>query len=149
VERRSILIIGGAVLVGLAVFAAWALGPGRNRNESPKLIEITDPATIRTTVELTHLSILTSDTFAGNIRIRNITGILKNVSKTPIRKIDLKMTFTDYDGKTIQESTHTAFSPRKQPLDPGTQFRFEVNFENLPKSWNYHVPSTQIVSVAY
>lgn len=148
-ERRSILIIGGAVLVGLAVFAAWALGPGRNRNESPKLIEITDPATIRTTVELTHLSILTSDTFAGNIRIRNITGILKNVSKTPIRKIDLKMTFTDYDGKTIQESTHTAFSPRKQPLDPGTQFRFEVNFENLPKSWNYHVPSTQIVSVAY
>jgi hypothetical protein len=148
-ERRSILIIGGTVLVGLAVFAIWALGPGRSRYESPKLIEITDPATIRSTVELTHLSILTSDTFAGNIRIRNITGILKNVSNTPIRKIDLKMTFTDYDGKTIQESTHTAFSPHKQPLDPGTQFRFEVNFENLPKTWNYHVPNTQIVSVAY
>jgi hypothetical protein len=148
-ERRSILIIGGTVLVGLAVFAVWALGPGRSRYESPKLTEITDPATIRSTVELTHLSILTSDTFAGNIRIRNITGILKNVSNTPIRKIDLKMTFTDYDGKTIQESTHTAFSPRKQPLDPGTQFRFEVNFENLPKTWNYHVPNTQIVSVAY
>ena len=148
-ERRSILIIGGTVLVGLAIFIAWALGPGRDRYEPPQLTEITDPATIRSTVELTHLSILTSDTFAGNIRIRNITGILKNVSNTPIRKIDLKMTFTDYDGKTIQESTHTAFSPRKQPLDPGTQFRFEVNFENLPKTWNYHVPNTQIVSVAY
>jgi len=149
VERRSILIIGGAVLVGLAVFVAWALWPGRNRNELPRLTEITDPATIKTTVELTHLSIATSDTFAGTIRIRNITGVLTNVSNTPIRKIDLKMTFTDYDGKTIQESTHTAFSPRKQPLDPGTQYRFEVNFENLPKSWNYHVPNTQVVSVAY
>jgi ABC-type antimicrobial peptide transport system permease subunit len=149
VERRSILIIGGAVLIGLAVFVAWSLGPGRNRNESPRLTEITDPAAIRNTVELTHLSIATSDTFAGNIRIRNITGRLKNISTTPIRKIDLKMTFTDYDGKTIQESTHTAFSPRKQPLDPGTQFQFEINFENLPKSWNYHVPTTQIVSVAY
>ena len=148
-ERRSILIIGGAVLIAVAVFVGWSLGPGRNRNESSKLIEITDPAAIRNAVELTHLSIATSDTFAGNIRIRNITGLLKNISATPVRRIDLKMTFTDYDGKTIQESTHTAFSPRKQPLDPGTQFRFEINFENLPKSWNYHVPTTQIVSVAY
>jgi len=149
VERRSILITGAAVFIGVAIFVAWSLGPGRNRNNSTRLVEITDPASIQKTVELTHLSIMTSDTFAGNIRIRNITGLLKNTSTTPIRRIDLKMTFTDYDGKTIQESTHTAFSPRKQPLEPGTQFRFEINFENLPKSWNYHVPMTQVVSVAY
>ena len=148
-ERRSILIIGGAVLIAVAIFAGWSLGPGRSRNEASKLIEITDPAAIRNTVELTHLSIATSDTFAGNIRIRNITGLLKNISVMPIRKIDLKMTFTDYDGKTIQESTHTAFSPRIRPLDPGTQFRFEINFENLPKTWNYHVPNTQVVRVEY
>jgi hypothetical protein len=149
VERRSILIIGGAVFIAVAVFVGWSLGPGRNPKESSRLIEITDPAAIRNTVELTHVSIMTSDTFAGNIRIRNIIGRLKNISTMPIRKIDLKMTFTDYDGKTIQESTHTAFSPRKQPLDPGTQFQFEINFENLPKSWNYHVPITEVVSVAY
>ena len=148
-ERRSILIIGGAVSIAVAIFTGWSLGPGRSRNESSKLIEITDPAAIRNTIELTHLSIATSDTFAGNIRIRNITGLLKNISVMPIRKIDLKMTFTDYDGKTIQESTHTAFSPRKRPLDPGTQFRFEINFENLPKTWNYHVPNTQVVRVEY
>jgi len=148
-ERRSILITGGAVLIAVAVFVGWSLGPGRNRNDSSRLIEITDPATIQKTVELTHLSITTSDTFAGNIRIRNITGLLKNISTTPIRRIDLKLMFSDYDGKTIQESTHTAFSPRKRPLDPGTQFRFEINFENLPKSWNYHVPMTEVVSVAY
>ena len=148
-ERRSILIIGGAVLIAVAIFTGWSLGTGRSRNESSKLIEITDSAAIRNTIELTHLSIATSDTFAGNIRIRNITGVLKNISVMPIRKIDLKMTFTDYDGKTIQESTHTAFSPRKRPLDPGTQFRFEINFENLPKTWNYHVPNTQVVRVEY
>ena len=148
-ERRSILIIGGAVFIAVAVFAGWTLGPGRTRNDSSRLTEIKDPASIQKSVELTHLSIMTSDTFAGNIRIRNITGLLKNISTTPIRRIDLKMTFTDYDGKIIQESTHTAFSPRKQPLDPGTQFRFEINFENLPKLWNYHVPMTQVVSVAY
>ncbi len=56
-ERRSILIIGGAVFIGLAAFVGWSLGPGRSLNESSKLTEITDPDTIRNTVELTHLSI--------------------------------------------------------------------------------------------
>jgi hypothetical protein len=35
------------------------------------------------------------------------------------------------------------------PLNPGGQFRFEVNFENLPRTWNYHVPITKIVRVGY
>jgi hypothetical protein len=148
-ERRTAVIIACAVFFVVAVFVAWSLGPGKRASSPATLTEITDPASIQNTVQLTHLSILTSDTYAGNIRIRNITGILTNVSTTPVRKIDLKMTFTDYDGKTIQESTHTAFDPRRKPLDPGTQFRFEVNFENLPKTWNYHVPITQIVKVGY
>jgi hypothetical protein len=149
VERRTAVIIACAVFFVVAAFAAWSLGPGRSVIGTAALTEITEPAAIQNTVQLTHLSILTSDTYAGNIRIRNVTGILTNVSTTPVRKIDLKMTFTDYDGKTIQESTHTAFDPRRKPLDPGSQFRFEVNFENLPKTWNYHVPTTQIVKVAY
>jgi|SRR6187399_253486 len=148
-ERRSILIIGGAVFLAIALFVGWNFGPGRSTNVSSALTEITDPSTIQSTVELSRLSILTSETYAGNIRIRNITGLLKNVSPMPIRRIDLKMTFTDNQGKTVQESTHTAFSPRRKPLDPGTQFRFEVNFENLPRTWNYRVPMTQIVRVGY
>jgi hypothetical protein len=110
--------------------------------------EITDASTIQHAVQLTHLSIATSDTFAGTIRIRNITGVLTNISDKTVRKIDLTMTFTDYDGKTIQESTHTVFNSRKVPLNPGAQYRFEVNFGNLP-TWNYHVPNTQIVRVGY
>ena len=148
-ERRSIIIVGIAVFLVVALFAVWSFGPGRSSNATASLTEIKDSAAIQSTVQLTHLSIATSDTYAGNIRIRNITGVLTNVSKMPVRRIDLKMTFKDYDGKTIQESTHTAFDPRKKPLDPGSQFRFEVNFENLPKSWNYHVPVTEIVNVAY
>jgi len=148
-ERRSILIIGGAIFIGLALFTLWSLGPGRGTGGTSNLTEITDPALIQSTIELTHLSILTSETYIEKIRIRNITGLLRNISTKPVRKIDLKMTFTDNDGKTIQESTHTAFSPRRKPLEPGSQFRFEVNFENLPKTWNYHVPHTQIVRVGY
>jgi len=148
-ERRSILIIGGTIFLAIGLLVGWSLGPGRNVNDTSTLTEITDPSAILNTVELSRLSILTSETYAGNIKIRNITGLLKNISPMPIRRIDLKMTFTDYEGKPVQESTHTAFSPRRKPLDPGTQFRFEVNFENLPRTWNYRVPTTQIVRVGY
>ena len=148
-ERRSILIIGVAVFIALSLLAAWSLGPGRGHGGSADLTEVTDPAMIQTAVELTHLSILTSETYVENIRIRNITGLLRNISTKPVRRIDLKMTFTDRDGKTVQESTHTAYGPRRKPLEPGNQFRFEVNFENLPKTWNYHVPDTKIVRVGF
>jgi hypothetical protein len=148
-ERRSIFIIGGAVFLVVGLLAVWNFGPGRRVTDTSPVTEITDPSVILNTVELSRLSILTSETYAGNIKIRNITGLLKNISPMPIRRIDLKMTFTDYDGKTVQESTHTAFSPRREPLDPGTEFRFEVNFENLPRTWNYRVPTTQIVRVGY
>lgn len=148
-ERRSILIIGGAVFIAVALFVGWNLGPGRRVDSTSNLTEVTDVSTIQSTVELSRLSILTSETYAGNIRIRNITGLLKNISPMPIRRIDLKMTFTDNQGKTVQESTHTAFSPRRKPLDPGAQYRFEVNFENLPRTWNYRVPMTQIVRIGY
>src|SRR6185295_1409780 len=148
-DRRSILITGIAVFLAVALFAGWSLSHRRSPSELAVLTEITDPAAIQNTAQLTHLSISTSDTYAGNIRIRNITGVLTNISAMPVRRIDLKMTFTDYDGNTIQESSHTVFDPRKKPLDPGSQYRFEVNFENLPKTWNYHVPVTQIVKVGY
>lgn len=148
-ERRSIAIVGSAVVLTIVLFLGWSLGPGKSTNDFSTLTEITDVPEIQTTVQLTHLSILTSDTYAGNIRIRNITGILTNISSKAIRRIDLKMTFSDADGNTVEESTHTAYDPRNKPLVPGQQYRFEVNFENLPKTWNYHVPKTEIVKVGY
>lgn len=148
-DRRLPFITGGVVVLVLALFLVWSFRPGRSSNEAADLTEITDASTIQHAVQLTHLSIATSDTFAGTIRIRNITGLLTNISDKSVRKIDLTMTFTDYDGKTIQESTHTVFASRRMPLNPGGQFRFEVNFENLPRTWNYHVPITKIVRVGY
>jgi hypothetical protein len=149
VDRRLVFSLGGAIVLGLALLLTWSIGPGRNSDWAANLTEMTDPATIQHAIQLTHLSIATSDTFAGNIRIRNITGLLTNISDKTVRKIDLKMTFTDYDGKIVQESAHTVFASERMPLNPGGQYRFEVNFENLPRTWNYHVPNTQIVRVGY
>jgi len=149
VERRSVFFAGAGVLLILALVLVLGIRSRSKSNWTANLTEITDAAVIEHAIQLSHLSIATSDTFAGTIRIRNITGMLTNISDKTVHKIDLKMTFTDYDGKTIQESTHTVYASQKVPLNPGGQYRFEVNFENLPRTWNYRVPKTQVVKVGY
>jgi len=144
-DKRTVFIIGGLIVVALALILGWAY---TSPDAAPSLTEITDPSAIQSAIQLTDTGILTSETYFGH-RIRVIRGWLKNVSDKPIRMVDVKFTFTDYDGKPIQESVHRAFEPIQKPIGPGTSYRFEINFENLPRTWNYRIPITEVVKVGY
>ena len=37
----------------------------------------------------------------------------------------------------------------QKPLAQGTEFRFEVRQENLPRGWNYRVPVTEVSKIGY
>jgi hypothetical protein len=150
-ERRSAIIIGVAIAVFCTLIAAWVFSPSATDRSIPSpetLSVITETAEIQSHISLDHISIATSENYFGH-RIRLISGILKNVSERPLRTIDVKMVFTDYDGNPIQESVHEAFEITRRPLEPGEQFRFEIGFENLPRTWNYRVPVVDVVKVSY
>ncbi len=98
-EHRSILIIGASIAVVVGILLVWVLAPSaRNNVSSIPLTEISDTATIQNYLQLSHLSIATSENFARQ-RIYVISGYLKNVSDKPVRMAELKMAFTDFDGK--------------------------------------------------
>ena len=78
-----------------------------------------------------------------------ISAYLKNLSDKPLRQVEVKMVFTDYDNKPIHEYTQKVLDRNQKPLEPGTEFRFEVRQENLPRGWNYRVPMTEVTKVAY
>jgi len=148
-ERRSILIIGASIAVVIGMFLSWALAPSaRNNASSIPLTEISDTATIQNYLQLSHLSIATSENFARQ-RIYVISGSLKNVSDKPVRMAELKMAFTDFDGKSIFDYTQKVLDRHQKPLLPGAEFRFEIRQENLPRGWNYRVPITEISKVGY
>src|SRR5689334_19788046 len=115
-DKRTVFIIGGLIVVALALVLGWAY---TSPDPSPSLTEITDPAAIQNAIQLTDTGILTSENYVGH-RLRVIRGWLKNVSDKPIRMVDVKFTFTDYDGKPVQESVNRAFEPIQKPIDPGT-----------------------------
>jgi hypothetical protein len=142
---RLHFIIGGIAVVFVGIILAWALSPS---NRPPSLTELTDKATIQSQTHLTHISIATGENYFGN-RIRVISGVVTNTSDKPLRRIEVKMTFTDFDGKPIQETVERAYDNPRKALNPGTQHRFEVNFENLPKGWNYRIPIVEVVKIGY
>src|SRR5213592_5111005 len=143
-EHRSILIIGASIAVVVGILLVWVLAPSaRNNVSSVPLTEISDTATVQNYLQLSHLSIASSENFARQ-RIYVISGYLKNVSDRPVRMAELKMVFTDFDGKAILDYKPRVLDQNQKPLPPGVEFRFEVRQENLPHGWNYRVPITEV-----
>lgn len=147
-RRAGALGIGLVSVIILGILIVWALGPRDLPRTPPGLTEVKDPAELLKMIELNHLSILTSTNYLGH-RVYTVKATLKNISGMPIRLVDVKMTFLDYDKKTIHEEVHSAFESKMPPLQPDTEYRFEIAFENPPQTWNYHVPETQVVRLAY
>jgi hypothetical protein len=148
-EHRATIIIVASLVLVIGVAAAWVLvGPNRDELASTPVVEVQDPAVIQSSTQLTHLSIATSENFARQ-KIYVISAYLKNLSSKPMRMAEVKMVFTDFDGKPIHEYSQKILDRNQKPLAPGSEFRFEVRQENLPRGWNYHVPDTQISKVGF
>ena len=147
-HRATIIIVASIVLLaGLAL--AWVfVAPAHDQAATAPVTETSDPATIQSSTQVTHLSIATSENFARQ-KIYVISAYLKNLSNKPLRQAEVKMVFTDYDNKPIHEYSQKVLDRNQKPLDPGSEFRFEVRQENLPRGWNYRVPLTEVTKLGY
>ena len=148
VARPAAIGIGLAVVAVIGLLFAWVFAPGSTPSTPAGLKEIVDPGDLQNAVQLSHLGILTSTNYLGQ-KVYLVRATLKNVSGMPIRLIDVKMTFFDDEKKMIHEETRTAFTLKQKPLEPNTEYRAEVAFENPHRNWNYHVPHTTVVKAAY
>jgi hypothetical protein len=147
-HRATIIIVASLVLL-IGFTLAWVfVVPAHDQAAAAPLTETSDPATIQSSTQLTHLSIVTSENFARQ-KIYVISAYLKNLSDKPLRQAEVKMVFTDYDNKPIHEYSQKVLDRNQKPLEPGSEFRFEVRQENLPRGWNYRVPLTEVTKVAY
>jgi hypothetical protein len=146
-ENRSAIIIISSIALIVGLIVGWTF-ISSGQQESLPITELTDTAAIQRSVQLSHLSIATSENFARQ-KIYVISAYLKNTADEPLRMAEVKMTFTDFDGKPIREYSQEILKPKQKPLSPGAEFRFEVRQENLPKGWNYRTPVTEITKLGY
>ena len=148
-ERRTVIIVVVSIIVVVGLLLLWAFSPSaEDKVAAAPLTEISETAAVQNYLQLSHLSIATSENFARQ-KIYVISGNLKNVSDKPVRMVEVKMAFTDFDGKPILDYSQKVLDRNQKPLAPGTQFRFEARQENLPRGWNYRVPITEVSKIGY
>jgi Protein of unknown function (DUF3426) len=147
-DNRATIIIAVSIALIIGLIVGWnAISSGQQ--ETPTAIsEVSDPAVIQNSAPLSHLSIATSENFARQ-KIYVISAYLKNAADKPLRMAEVKLTFTDFDGKPIHEYSQRVLNSNQRPVDPGSEFRFEVRQENLPRGWNYRVPSMGVTKLGY
>src|SRR6185295_19820032 len=112
ITRPATIIVGLAIVIAVGVFTVWSLSPADEPKTLPGLTEVTDPAEIQKTIELSHLHIVSSSNYLGHF-VYTVKATLKNVSTMPIRLVDVKWTFVDRQKKVIKEERHTAFDPKQ------------------------------------
>jgi Protein of unknown function (DUF3426) len=147
-EYRSTIIIAVSIVLIVGLVVGWTFISSGQQERSSPLTEVTDKDVIQRSSELSHLNIATSENFARQ-KIYVVSAYLKNVSEKPLRSAEVKMTFTDFDGKPIREYNQKILNPNQNPIPPGTEFQFEVRQENLPRGWNYRVPVTEVTKLGY
>src|SRR5690242_3360644 len=116
-SNRPPIIAGITAVASVAIILSSDFTPA-NPPPSATLTDITDKSALANKTELAHISIATGENYIGN-RIRVISGVVKNTSDKSLRLVEVKMTFTDFDGKPIQESVQRAYENLRKPLDPG------------------------------
>jgi len=148
VARPIVIGIGVVAVAAIGLLLVWGVAPAKAPAVTAGLTEVNDPAELQKMIEVSRIGILTSTNYLGQ-KVYLVRATLRNVSEKPLRLIDVKLTFMDYEKKMIREETQTAFGPKQRPLEPGTEYRAEIAFENPPRNWNYHVPDTEVSKVAY
>ena len=145
-NRRPVVVIGSTIIVFVGALLLWIFSG--SQSQSANFSWITDQAVLTSQIEISGIGIATGASFVGH-RIRVIHATIKNNSGQNLKAVEVKMVFNDIQGKPVQESVETILQLTQKPLPPGSRYRFEVNFENLPKSWNYHIPDIEILKAAY
>ena len=75
-----------------------------------------------------------------NHTVTTVHATATNNGKKSVRYLEVGLTFSDIEGKPIQQKTADAISGNDPPLKPGESREFQVSFDEVPPVWNQAPP---------
>lgn len=72
--------------------------------------------------------------------VTTVHGTVTNNGKKAILYLEITLTFSDIEGKPIEQKTAAAVSGTTLPLKPGETRPFHVSFDKVPPMWNQAAP---------
>ncbi len=142
---RSVVIVGGAVVVGLGLIVLWATLSRPPASERAPMTYVEDASEAERWIDLDVPTVSTAENFLGH-QVRIVTGRIRNVGDQALRSVELFLEFQGFEGETVHEFAGEAL---RTSLPAGESRDYEFRFEELPAGWNFSVPRVRVRRVGY
>ena len=133
-HRRLSLAVALAFTLGAATFAGCG-GPKKAAKSAPTAEE----KAYLQNIQLTPGRVEAAKNFLNHI-VTTVHGTVTNNGKKSVRYLQISLTFSDIEGKPIEQKTADAISPNAPPLGPGQTRAFQIAFDEVPPMWNQAPP---------
>ncbi len=81
-----------------------------------------------------------------NQEVTYLVGKVQNTGKRKARQIEVTVEYRDLINQLVLREKQSLLA-RSAPLVPGEQREFQLNFENVPNSWNRQYPAIRITGL--
>ncbi len=128
-----------ASALGLALVAAAFAGCGGSPKQPAEPAPAPEATAYLQNVQVTPGRVEAAQNFLQHT-VTTIHGTVTNNGSKSVRYLEISLTFSDIEGKPIQQKTAAAISRDAPPLKPGETRPFHVSFDEVPALWNQASP---------
>lgn len=126
-----------AAVAGLAIAALAGCGGG------PKQAAKSAPGTQETAylqnIQITSGRVEAAQNFL-NHTVTTVYGTVTNHGNKTVRSLEINLTFSDIEGKPIEQKSATPIGTDDPQLKPGETRQFQLSFDQVPDMWNQAPP---------
>ncbi len=135
-----------AVLLAGGVFAYFTYGPKPKPRAEPVLT--TEAKTYLDQLALSDVGMEAADATL-KMSLVTIKGKVTNKGSRVVSSILVTCVFRDVNGQVIKRERVPLAGQRTGPLAPGAIAGFQVNFDNIPETWNQTLPDLVIAEIKF
>lgn len=140
-----VYVAAAIALIGVAVFAYFALSPARPAQEIPLSAE--GKAYIKN-LQLSDVNMKANGNYASQMLVE-IEGKIANTGDRPVDAVEIYCVFRDPAGQMIYKPRMAIVSPKMGGLKPGETKSFRLPFDEVPDEWNNAMPQLVVAGVKF
>jgi len=135
-----------AAAASIAIAVAALAGCGGSPKQAAKSAPTAQEEAYLQNIQITPGRVEAAKNFL-NHTVTTVHGTLANNGRKTVLYVEISLTFSDIEGKPIQQKTAAPISGNTPPLMPGESRPFELSFDQVPAMWNQAVPRMAPVRV--
>ena len=131
--------VGLAAVAAIALAVAALAGCGGSPKQEAKPAATAEETVYLQNIQITPGRVEAAQNFLEHT-VTTIYGTVTNNGKKTVRQLEISLTFSDIEGKPIEQKSATPLANDDPPLKPGETREFHLSFDQVPVMWNQGAP---------